>query len=222
MRWLTPGWKKKSNKNQRRSCWPRGGTRALERLTLHAPCHRALRLIVLRRYQLGNMYPSMNLLRCCILFRTQRCTFFIRASFSLTVMAVTSQMTSRLTQICDRQSVLHNVIGHGVQVISKLPGPNKYENMEMEDVEVTTEPVMASFKIRVCPAGRSFSYQLHEVLIGEFLETAQLPKLAPEQPSKPQEMAFDPCGRVSMCHFILVAEYKHDFAGVCQSCHARP
>jgi len=171
-------------------------------------------------------------------------------------MAVTSQMTGRLTQICDRQSILRNLIGHRGQVISKLHNPKKYKNdcillttcylariphvklslvlevlshgpldgsnddasaskhdvkplqrfqcVEMEGVEVTTEPVMASFKMRVCSAGSgALSHgvinkhealqKLYEARIRELHDTTQLPKLPPEQPSQQAESSVFSC-----------------------------
>jgi len=148
------GWRptESSNHQRRRCCRPKGGcTRALKQLTVHVPWHRALLLIMSRRCQLRNVYPSaQHPLRYSILLHTQRCRCFIRISLSLTAMAFTSQMMSRLTQICDRQFVLRNLIGHRVQVFSKLPDPNKHKN--------------TCFPRAACCLARAFHLQLSRVL----------------------------------------------------------
>jgi len=126
---LAPDWTTRSTQHQRKRCRSRRGARALEWSTLLVPWHRALRLIVFRRCQLGSVYPSVRRpLRYCILFRIQRYTFFIRTSLCLAVMAVTSRKTSRLKQICNQQSFLRNLVGYRLQVISKLAGPEQYKN----------------------------------------------------------------------------------------------
>jgi len=77
-----------------------------------------------------------------------------------------------------------------------------FPRIELEEVEVTMEPVMVYFKIRVCPAGsggvshhvmKKYAdlQNLNKALIRELPETTQLPKLPPEQsPQQAESSAF--------------------------------
>lgn len=77
--------------------------------------------------------------------------------------------------------------------------------IDLEEVEVTMDPVMVYFKIRVCPAGSNGAshhvmkkygdlQNLHEALTRELPETTQLPKLPPEQsPQQAESSAFRAC-----------------------------
>lgn len=69
-----------------------------------------------------------------------------------------------------------------------------FPRIELEDVEVTTVPVMVYFKIRVCPFSKGSGHHvmktyvdlqnLNDALSRELPETTQLPKLPPQQSPK--------------------------------------